>query len=176
MDKEELKTGDPVIVLAAAPLEQFSSAGFRGCIKLSDSRAGLCVSLAVSRIYTPCFWYKEAQLKKDEEFTAGLTATWDMIEKSLGYRGKMTLSDSIMNRGLLRSWMLHMVRVAPGHSLENIIKAMSFRDVYNIWCDWSGTMFEKWVKRYDNRPRRPRMTERKPVLGEPLSVRRTRIS
>lgn len=174
--EDKLTVGNPVVVLGSAPHEQFSPAGFRGCIKLSDARAGLCVQLCVSRIYSPCFWYKEAQLKKDDEFTAGMCATWDMIEKSLGYRAKVILNDSIMNRGLLRSWMFHMVRVPPGHTLENIIKAMSFGQVYQIWCDRSGIMFEEWVKRYDSRPKRPRMTESQSVLGEPLSVRRTRIS
>lgn len=174
--EDKLTVGNPVVVLGSAPHEQFSPAGFRGCIKLLDDRAGLCVQLAVSRIYTPCFWYREAQLKMDDEFTAGLWATWEQIEKSLGYRSKTILNDSMMNRGLLRSWMLSMVRVSPGHTLENIIKNMSFRDVYNIWCDRSGMMYEKWVKLNDRRPKRPRMTESTPVLGEPLSVRRTRIS
>ena len=171
----DLEVGKPVTIFGRRVFEKFNAEGFRGCVKMTDEKAGWCVQLYISRIYMPCFWFRQEFLRPDPEFMAFSAATPEQIETALGSRASGGIFDTLICRGCLRSWMLGKARVAPGHFLEGLIKGMLFKELYQIYLDGDGGFFKSWLDANDTRPRRPRITESNKISEDIIGVKRVKM-
>ena len=167
--------GKPVTIFGRRVFERFNAEGFRGCVKMTDEKAGICVQLYISRIYMPCFWFRTEFLKPDEEFMAFSAATVGQIETALGGMRGRVLVDTPICRGCLKSWMLGKARIAPGHFLEGLIVRMPFAPLYSIYLDTGDERFRQWLQENDTRPRRPRITESNKISEDIIGVKRVKM-
>ena len=173
--KETFEVGAAVISIDAEPFGGFNTKGFLGFVRKVDAKAGVCVSIFVSRIYEPCFWYSWYKLEMNPAAPAFKPVTAADIETALGGREK-NVQDNPIIVGCLKSWLLDKARVVPGHSLEQVIQDMKWSPLKGIYNNTRDDLLAAWIKEYDTRPRRPRMTvESDEVYKGIISIRRPKM-
>lgn len=146
--------------------------GVDGLVRKHHAEAGVLVKLYVSRIYEPSFWFKAGELQAWNGPQV-LPISSDAIEYMLGGRGAI-LSNNPISMGMMRSWLLWKMRVAPGHPIEEVVRSVKYEDVYPMFRDSSNINLNRWAELNDTRARRTVVTDTESNVGTVL-VRRNKI-
>lgn len=174
--------GSTVIVADSSPNAIFGplrTYGMRGCVRKVDAKAGVCVSLFISRIFQPCFWYQPSGLAVDNALVAFTPIAADKLENAMGGSRTAPLSDAAITTGVLRSWLIDKAQAKPSQVLYQFIAKMGFKDLSYIYQETGYSRLQLWLKENDTRVKRPQMTDyatsTEDPVAQPLMPKRTRM-
>lgn len=156
--KETFKPGTPVRVAAkAAVFGGLETYGLYGCTCKIDDKAGVCVAVAITKTYSPCFWFNWSWLSVVDQSEVVYPES-DTIAMCLGGRSN-ALPENQLTRKCLQAWMLTRLRVPEGNLLEQIVLRLNYTMMLVLYSDTTDRQWNGWVSEYDNRVKRPRMSQ-----------------
>ena len=145
---------DSTVNAQFGPLQTY---GMRGCVRMIDAKAGVCVSLFISRLFQPCFWYQPSCLRINTELVGFLPVPADALEKAMGGSRTRPLNDAAITTGVLRSWLIDRAQARTGQVIYNFIAKMNYKDLTYLYQEEGYSRLLLWLKENDTRVKRPQM-------------------
>jgi hypothetical protein len=162
-EEKTIKVGDLVDIKDKRLLGGLCTYNMSGIVKMLHDKSGACVEIFVSRVFSPHFWYALDMLSIPEVRSDFVPVSAGDMEELLGGRGKRPLYNNKIVTGCFRSWFIARTRALAGQSVDRLIAALTWAEMYNLYMDSSDQLFRRWVEQYDTRPKRPRMVVAKDV-------------